>query len=167
VIVPFQRFLDEHREPVFRFLVASVGRDAADDCFQETFLSALRAYPRLRDGANLRSWVLTIATRKAMDSGRATARRPVVDGEAVRAADERGATIAAGDAWPAGAVDRDDPLWAAVASLPPRQRAAIVHRHVLDLSYPEIAQAMNSSEETARANVSQGMRKLRSMMEEP
>ena len=45
---PFQRFLDAHREDVWRFLVASVGRDAADDCFQETFLAALRAYPRLR-----------------------------------------------------------------------------------------------------------------------
>ena len=30
VVIPFQRFLEEHREPVFRFLVASVGRDAAD-----------------------------------------------------------------------------------------------------------------------------------------
>ena len=45
---PFQRFLDEHREDVWRFLVASVGREAADDCFQETFLAALRAYPRMR-----------------------------------------------------------------------------------------------------------------------
>ena len=45
---PFQRFLDAHREDVWRYLVASVGRDAADDCFQETFLSALRAYPRMR-----------------------------------------------------------------------------------------------------------------------
>ena len=58
---PFQRFLDEQREPVWRFLVASVGREHADDCFQETFLAALRAYPRLRDAENLRGWALTIA----------------------------------------------------------------------------------------------------------
>ena len=51
---PFQRFLDEQREPVWRFLVASVGREHADDCFQETFISALRAYPKLRDAENLR-----------------------------------------------------------------------------------------------------------------
>ena len=43
---PFQRFLDAHRDDVWRFLVASVGRQAADDCFQETFLAAMRAYPR-------------------------------------------------------------------------------------------------------------------------
>jgi DNA-directed RNA polymerase specialized sigma24 family protein len=55
---PFQRFLDAHREEVWRFLVASVGHIDADDCFQETSLSALRAYPRLRPNSNLRAWVL-------------------------------------------------------------------------------------------------------------
>ena len=74
---PFQAFLDEHREHVYRFLVACVGRQDADDCFQETFISAMRAYPRLRNGSNLRSWVLTIAHRKAMDNHRARSRRPV------------------------------------------------------------------------------------------
>ena len=52
---PFQRFLDAHRDDVWRFLVASVGRDAADDAFQETFLAALRAYPRMRP-RNSRAW---------------------------------------------------------------------------------------------------------------
>ena len=46
---PFQRFLDAHREDVWRFLVAAVGRDAADDCFQETFMAAMRAYPQTAD----------------------------------------------------------------------------------------------------------------------
>jgi RNA polymerase sigma factor (sigma-70 family) len=62
-------------------------------------------------------------------------------------------------------VDASDPLWSAVRKLPPRQRAAVVHRHVLDRSYGEIAKLMGSSEETARANVFQGMRKLRTTME--
>jgi DNA-directed RNA polymerase specialized sigma24 family protein len=47
-VIPFQRFLDEHRESVWRFAVASVGRQEADDVFQETFLAAMNAYPRLR-----------------------------------------------------------------------------------------------------------------------
>jgi RNA polymerase sigma factor (sigma-70 family) len=77
---PFQRFLDAHREDVWRFLVASVGREAADDCFQETFLSALRAYPRMRPD-NPRAWVLTIAHRKALDHFRARKRRAVPVGD--------------------------------------------------------------------------------------
>ena len=43
---PFQRLLEEHRVAVYRFLVAAVGPQEADDCFQETFLAAMRAYPR-------------------------------------------------------------------------------------------------------------------------
>ncbi len=57
------------------FSSASVGPPDADDAFQETFLSALRAYPRLRPDSNLRAWVLTIAHRKALDIHRARARR--------------------------------------------------------------------------------------------
>src|SRR5437660_1055956 len=37
---PFQRLLDEHRNDVHRFLVASAGPDDVDDCFQETFTAA-------------------------------------------------------------------------------------------------------------------------------
>ena len=74
---PFQRFLDTHRDAVWRFLVSSVGRADAEDCFQETFIAALRAYPRLRADSNLRAWVLTIAHRKSLDAHRARARRAV------------------------------------------------------------------------------------------
>ena len=68
---------------MWRFLVSSVGASDADDCFQETFISALRAYPRLRANSNLRAWVLTIAHRKALDCHRGRARRalPVSDVE--------------------------------------------------------------------------------------
>src|SRR2546425_10406466 len=101
---PFQRFLEENRTVVYRFLLASVGPGEADDCFQETFLAALRAYPKLRDGENLRSWVLTIATRKAIDAGRARVRRPVpVPDPGSEPAEEQ----------PSHA-DADDPLWRAV-----------------------------------------------------
>ena len=74
---PFQRFLDDQREPVYRFLVAAVGRDDADDCFQETFLAAMRAYPDLRADSNVRAWVLTIAQNKATDHHWTRARGPV------------------------------------------------------------------------------------------
>jgi RNA polymerase sigma factor (sigma-70 family) len=160
-VPPFQSFLEEQRTIVYRFLLAAVGPAEADDCFQETFLSALRAYPRLSDARNLRSWVLTIATRKAIDAGRDRARRPVPNDDAVRETVDRRA-----DAEETSLeVDASDPLWSAVRKLPPRQRAALVHRHVLDRSYGEIAELMGSSEETARANVFQGMRKLRTTME--
>lgn len=149
---PFQRLLEEHRTDVYRFLVASVGRQAADDCFQETFLSALRAYPRLRDASNLRGWLFTIATRKALDHWRGERRRPLpVEEVPERVAPER--------------ADGDPELWRAVGTLPPMQRAAVIHRYVLDLPYGEIAEALGISEEAARANTYEGRRKLRAMQE--
>lgn len=152
-IPPFQAFLEEHRALVYRFLVASVGPDEADDCFQETFLSALRAYPMLRTTENLRGWILTIARRKAVDASRARVRRPRPWGDAALDAGR-----AHHDPDPA---DLDDPLWRAVRDLPPNQRAAVVHRIVLDRSYAEVSARLGGSEEAARANVYQALKKLR------
>src|SRR5947199_5726034 len=74
---PFEDFMEEHRVIVYRFLMASAGPAEADDCFQETFLSALKAYPALRPDSNLRAWVLTIATNKVIDMARSRERRAV------------------------------------------------------------------------------------------
>lgn len=163
-IPPFQAFLEEHRTRVYRFLLASVGPNDADDCFQETFLSALRAYPRLRDGSNLRGWIMAIATHKVIDAGRKRARRPVLMADMADLAEAAEGPAAEAPKVPAAeadAFDGDHPVWKAVRALPPRQRAAVVHRVVLDQPYAEIARALECSEETARANVYQGMKKLR------
>jgi RNA polymerase sigma factor (sigma-70 family) len=149
---PFQVLLDEHRDDVYRFLVASLGRDDADDCFQETFVSALRAYPRLRSASNLRSWLFTIAHRKAIDAHRARARRPVpVDEVPERAAP---ATTP---------LDGEPELWRAVRDLPGKQRAAVLHRYVNDLAYVDIGQVMGCSEDAARRSVHEGLKKLRTV----
>src|SRR5690554_5763510 len=79
---PFQHLLDRHRRDVLAYLVATVGGQDAEDCFQETFLAALRAYPELDDGSNLRGWLFTIAHRKAIDSLRQRRRRPAPAGRA-------------------------------------------------------------------------------------
>ena len=149
-IPPFPSFLEEHRTDVYRFLLGAVGPHDADDCFQETFLSALRAYPTLRNADNLRGWILTIATRKALDHWRGRARRPMpVERVPERAAPE--------------APDGDPALWRAVGDLPPMQRAAVVHRYVLDLPYAQVAEALGCSEEAARASAAEGRKKLRAL----
>ena len=151
-VPPFQDFLEANRATVYRFLTVAVGAHDADDCFQETFLAALRAYPRVTDGERLDRWILRIASRKAIDHHRAGGRRAVPTAKLPdRAAptDER---------------TPDDDLWMAVRSLPPRQRVAVVHRYVLDRPYAEIAEMMGTNEQTARANVYQGTKKLREMI---
>ncbi len=156
---PFQRFIDEHREHVWRYLVASVGRQDAEDCFQETFVSALRAYPRLHANSNLRAWVLTIAHRKALDSHRGRARRALpVDPQSVAEI----ADIAHGDRRASSPVPaREETLWQAVRGLPVRQRSAVALRFVGDLPHRDIAAAIGCSEEAARRSLHEGLTTLR------
>ena len=144
---PFQRLLDDHSATVLRFLAANVGPVDSDDVFQETFLAAMKAYPRLRSGRNLRSWVMTIAHNKALDHHRAVKRR-AVPGEVPEQPHH--------DAEPA-----DDAVWEEVRALPPKQRAAITLRFAADLDFAAIAKATGTSEEAARRNVHEGLKKLR------
>lgn len=146
---PFQTLFDEHAQAVLAFLIGAVGSSEAEDCFQDTMLSALRAYPRLGDGSNLRGWLFTIARRKVVDAHRARARRPVPVADP-----DPGATL---DALPA----IDDGLWDEVRSLPVKQRKAVVLRFAGDRSYPEIAAAMSTTQDSARQSVHEGLKKLR------
>jgi RNA polymerase sigma factor (sigma-70 family) len=148
---PFQRLVDDHAAELHRFLVASVGPTDAEDCLQETLLSALRAYPRLLHANNLRAWLYTIAHRKATDSMRARQRHRAGDLDGV--AEDRLAS--------APHRSFDDGLWMSVRALPAKQRAALVHRFVFDLAYREVGARMGISEEAARQNVSAGLRRLR------
>jgi len=145
---PFQAFLDAQRETVFRYLVAMIGPDDAEDVFQETFISALRAYPRLRPDSNLRAWALTIANRKAIDAIRARKRRalPVADLPELAVRDGR---------------PDDHDVWAAARDLPASQREALLYRFAADLPYTDVAAALGTSEEAARQRVSEGIRRLR------
>jgi RNA polymerase sigma factor (sigma-70 family) len=147
---PFQLTLDEHRDSLARFLAATAGPQDADDLLQETLIAAMRAYPRLREGSNVRAWLFTIARNKALDEYRSRARRPVP----VAAGLENAAAPAAGD----GA---DAELWGTVRALPPKQRAAVVLRFVNDLSHREIARVLDCSEPAARRSLHEGLAKLR------
>ncbi|MFN2465557.1 MAG: RNA polymerase sigma factor [Candidatus Dormibacteria bacterium] len=145
---PFQEFLDQHRDEVFRLLVAMVGRDDAEDCFQDTFLSALRGYPSLRAGSNLRAWVHTVARRKAVDALRK--RRAVAPIE-----DHQERLAAPGD----GEAAAD--LWRAVRDLPEKQRWAIAYRYAIGLTSAETAALTGGTDAAVRQNTRDALRNLR------
>jgi RNA polymerase sigma factor (sigma-70 family) len=144
-VPPFERFYAENRDAVFAFLRGRVGA-GADDAFQETFLRALRGYGSLRHGEHLRAWVFTIATNVAMD-----VLRPAASANVAQAPE------------PAVELRRDafKELEHLTEELPPTERAAVVLRYGYDLPYTQIADALGSSEEAARAAASSGVRRLR------
>ena len=144
-IPPFERFYAEHADEVLRLLRRKLGRDRADDAFQETFLRALRAYGRLRHGEHLRAWVLTIASRVAIDAHR-RAGEPVAEVPDVEHLDGRPAY---------------EELAFLTDGLPPKERAAVVLRYGYDLDYEQIAAALDSTPVAARQAASAGVRRLR------
>jgi RNA polymerase sigma factor (sigma-70 family) len=148
---PFQQLLERHQGDVMGFLIASVGPNDAEDCFQETFIAALRAYPGLDNADNLKGWLLTIAHRKAIDNHRSRARRAVPVGDAPEVAEPGGETGGRANSG----------FWRLISTLPPKQRAAIALRFACDLPHREIAAATGTSEEAARRNVHEGVKRLR------
>jgi RNA polymerase sigma factor (sigma-70 family) len=149
---PFQTLLDAHRVDVYRFLVATVGRADADDCYQETWLAALRYYPRLQESSNLRGWILTVAHRKALDHFRARKRRAIPVAEPPETAPPDHAATLDGNS---------EELWGLVRTLPAKQRAAVALRFVSDADYAQISAVMGTSEEAARRNVHEALKRLR------
>jgi RNA polymerase sigma factor (sigma-70 family) len=143
-VPPFETFYAEHRGEVFRLLRRRLDATDADDAFQETFLRALRAYDRLEHGEHLRAWVLTIASRVAIDAARRA--RPT----------EELPEQASDDRLPAYA-----DLGELTHGLPPKERAAVVLRYGYDLTYDQIAAALESSPAAARQAASSGVRRLR------
>jgi RNA polymerase sigma factor (sigma-70 family) len=154
VIPPFETFYEAHKVEVFRFLGRRLGRERAEDAFQETFLRALRAYPRLAHGEHLRAWVLTIASRIVLDEARRT-KPPAPLGDMVELPE-----LATEDGRPA--FEELAPL---TDGLPPKERAAVVLRYGYDLGYDEIADALGSTESAARQAASAGVRRLRKEQE--
>jgi RNA polymerase sigma factor (sigma-70 family) len=148
-VPPFERFYLAHRDEVLAHVRRLLGRDRAEDAFQETFLRALRGYPELRHGRYLRAWVLTIATRVTID----ILRRDRPAGELP--------DLAVEDARPAYAE-----LEHLAAQLPDKERAAVVLRYGYELDYADIAAALDSSEEAARQATSSGVRRLRKKEQE-
>ncbi|HEV8248814.1 MAG TPA: RNA polymerase sigma factor [Gaiellaceae bacterium] len=143
-VPPFERFYESHRDEIWAFLVRKLGRERAEDAFQETFLRALRAYATLAHGDHLRAWAYTIAGRVAIDELR---RRPT---EQLQAEPP---------------VEDGRPGYAEIehlaSQLPPTERAAVVLRYAYDLDYEDIGAALGSNAEAARQAASSGVRRLR------
>ncbi len=150
--MPFQRVVEAHGVSVLRVCRALVGPVDADDAWSETFLAALRAYPKLPPGRNIEAWLVTIAQRKCIDMLRARGRNPVPVAEPPPAHSSVGIP---------GAADDFAPLWQALGDLPLVQRQAVVYHHLVGMPYAEAATIIGNSATAARRAGSDGVAALR------
>jgi RNA polymerase sigma-70 factor (ECF subfamily) len=159
----FESLVNTHSAAIFAYLWRML-RDTTDaeDCLQDTFLRAYRAYGRLDGHSSPQAWLYRIATNTARTRLKQRTR------EAVRTTAVDPDRVAAGPG-PAEQVDQRMLLEAvaqAVEALPHQQRAALIMRKYQDLSYAMIASALECSEAAARANVYQALKKIRGVVED-
>ncbi len=153
----FETLVAAHSGELFGYLWRMLGDEAeAQDCLQDTFLRAYRAYGRVQND-NLRAWLYKIATNSARTQlkragTRRTRSEPLI--EEIASKDK------AVEAQVAERISLAE-VQHAVMALPARQRAALMMRKYQELDYAEIAAALDCSEDAARANVYQALKKLR------
>ena len=143
-----------HGEVVLRVCRALLGPVEAQDAWQETFLSALQAYPRLRPDSDVKAWLVTIAHRKAIDHVRAAQRRAITVPELpdrpgpqdIRWSDASG-------------------LWDALRALPLKQRQTVAYHYLVGMAYREIAGIVGGSEDAARRAAADGIASLRNSLQ--
>jgi RNA polymerase sigma factor (sigma-70 family) len=150
---PFENVVAEHGPTVLRVCRAVLGPADAEDAWSETFMAALKSYPRLRAGSNVKGWLVTIAHRKAIDIVRARSRAPI----AVARFPEVATAGPQAAGWGA--------LWGALRNLPPRQREAVAYHYVGGLAYKDVAAITGSNTVAARRAAADGIAALRKSLQ--
>lgn len=138
--------------------------DAAQDLVQDTFLKAFRAEGRFAPGTNLKAWLYTILHNTWRNRRRDRARsRLEFDSEAVNQAAESAGTApplsgSPEDVLVQGVMDED--LRLALEALPEAFREAVWMRDVEELSYQDIADALQVPIGTVMSRISRGRKQL-------
>jgi RNA polymerase sigma-70 factor (ECF subfamily) len=155
----FDRLYRSAYPRVYRTLAAILGDAAeAEDCAQDAFVKAFKAWKRWRPDAPAEAWIHRIAVNGAISYRRRAQLRSVP--ELLR---RFGKPAASKD--PAHVATQPD-LLKALRSIPPKLAAAIVLRHYHGYNNREIAAALGVSERTVGTRLSQAAGRLRALLEE-
>lgn len=159
----FADYYDAHCEALLKFFLRrTFDVEVARDLLAETFAKAFQHRARFRGGSDeeAAAWLFAIARRELSH----WIRRGTVERRAVQALGIGLPTVAEDDyaqviEW-AGLADLRTSVAVAFSALSPDQQTAVKMRVVDDVPYPEIARRLAVTEQTARARVSRGIRRL-------
>ena len=162
----FPRLVAAHADGLFAGVRRLASRPAdAEDLVKETFVRAYRALltyePDRINELRVRPWLWTIALNLCRSEARRRSRRVSEVG-----LDAAAGTAAAPDDTAADAITSTmEDVWRQrLASLSAPQRTAVVLRHVVDLSYADIAEVTGRPVGTTKADVHRGLERLRQIM---
>jgi RNA polymerase sigma-70 factor (ECF subfamily) len=152
----FDEFYESHFDRVARALTLACGdRDLAHDAAQEAFARALRHWRKVRVMDRPDSWVYVVAMNQLRDHWRRAERRRGRVPEPEYLADN------------ASAVATRISVRDAIATLPPRQREAVVLRYLADLPLADVADAMGCALGTVKATLHGAMATMRIELDDP
>jgi RNA polymerase sigma-70 factor (ECF subfamily) len=143
---PFWSLVEAHGGELLVHARRLVGDHDAEDVLQDALLRALRAYPRLQHGEQLRAWLYRVTTTTAYDAHRARSREVLAEEPPAPATEPE---------------HYDDAFDALISGLPESRRVAVRLRFVDDLDYDAIARRLGCSPVAARQRVSSAIRALR------
>ncbi len=158
----FRALVERYERPVFallgRMLFRSGRESLVEDLAQETFVRVFRGLPKFgADGRNnLSGWILTIATRLAIDELRKRGPRvEALEGLALAVASQVATDEGTDRSRVAAAIEQ------AVGQLAPAYRAAFLLREVHDMDYESIAEALRIDLGTVKSRLSRARAALR------
>ena len=164
----FARLVETHMRAVYALAYRMMGdHDDADDVAQETFLRAHRALERFDERYAFYTWLRTIATRVALNELAKRRRRRTEGGETFDAASLTVALSAPDAQEELEADETRERLAAALVQLPDEYRSAIVLRVHEQLSYEEIASALEIPVGTVMSRLSRARGMLRQLLDRP
>jgi RNA polymerase sigma factor (sigma-70 family) len=137
-----------------RVCTAMIGdRESGHDAVQEGFARALRSLPTAPSAGALEPWLWRVVTNTARDH----MRRTTVRSAAVARKRQTSAVVG----------EDESGLAAALVALPDRQRMVVFLRYFADLSYDEIAEALDIRSGTVAASLNHAHAALRAALKEP
>jgi RNA polymerase sigma-70 factor (ECF subfamily) len=170
----FEKLVKKHQPRLILILSQLVAnRSQAEDLAQEVFLRVFRARENYLPTAKFSTWLYTITHNVASNASRRLSRRKEVnmtpgsaDSQPVRTL-ETMATEKSG-LMPARVFDRQELasiLHTAIQSLPPRQAMAMMLSRFQEMSYQEIADAMELTPKAVKSLLARGRSGLKSILE--
>jgi RNA polymerase sigma-70 factor (ECF subfamily) len=159
----FSHLMNKYRRVVFAVAFRYAGnQEEANDLAQEAFINAYKNLPRFRGEASFKTWLLRIVTNLSINlkkSGRMSK-----DSGQVPEDLDAGASPEALDRVMNS--ERNVQLYQAIAKLPPKQKQALMLKTFEDMTCEQVAEAMNCSIGTVKANVFQAVKKLKGFLAE-
>jgi RNA polymerase sigma-70 factor (ECF subfamily) len=157
----FAAWVQQHQRALFAVAWRYVKNDQdAQDVVQAAFIRAWQGLPTFRGDSSLRTWLYRIAVNLALNHKRDARGRPSGEIPEHAASPEQPVVARLAEA------EMHDRLTAAVDELPKKQRLVVELRVQQDLSFREVAEIVESTEDSAKANFHHALKRLRALLSE-